>query len=183
MKKILLLFLIPLLLGVAAAQEKSEPEPQPAGMYRLDFVIKEMDGTKVVNSRNYSMVVDAPWGIGNTAHRTSANLRAGNRVPVSVGSKDAAFQYMDVGVTVAVTLVQKGSGALGFDMNVEVSSLAQPEGQSQMGMQSGGTPVVRSERSSVAGILTPGKELVVSSIDDPVSNRRFVVAVVPTKLM
>lgn len=177
MKKILLLFLIPLLLGAAAAQEKSEPASQPAGMYRLDFVIKEMDGAKVINSRNYSMVIDAPV----EHQRSNANLRAGNRVPVSMG-KDG-FQYMDVGVNIGCSLSQRAAGALAFDMNIEVSSLAQPEGQSQMGMQSGGTPVVRSERSSVAGILTPGKELVVSSIDDPVSNRRFVVAVVPTKLL
>ncbi|HEU5453106.1 MAG TPA: hypothetical protein VFU76_14020 [Terriglobales bacterium] len=176
MKKLLLLFLIPLLLGVAAAQEKP-PVSDSGGMYRLDFVIKEMDGAKVINSRNYSMLIEAPWSITGTAHRTNADLRAGNRVPVSMG-KDG-FQYMDVGINIGVGLAQRTPTLVTFDMNIEVSSLTQPEGT----QPSAGPPVVRSERSTVAGILTPGKELVVSSIDDPVSNRRFVVAVVPTKLM
>jgi hypothetical protein len=184
MKKTLLLFLTLLLLGAAVAQDKPQAPSDtaaPIGMYRLDFVIRELDGTKVVNSRNYSMLLEAP----GPRSRTNADLRAGNRVPVNVGSKEASqVQYMDVGVTINASLSSRAGGAIVFGVSTEISSLALPEGAPANGMTyASSTPVVRSSRSSAEGILTPGKELVVSSIDDPVSNRKFVIAMLPTKLM
>lgn len=160
----------------AHAQEGSAPTaPGAAGMYRLDFVLKEWDGSKTINSRNYSMVVEAPTGPG----RTSGDLRAGTRVPVAIGSGGASpqFQYMDVGVNINCNLRSHGDSVV-FNMSTEISSLAVREGATELPAQ----PMVRSSKASVAGVLTNGRPLLLSSVDDPASSRRFTIEVTPTKL-
>lgn len=180
MKKTLLLFpVVLLLLGVAAAQEKAAPQDAgPAGMYRLDFVIREMDGTKVINTRNYSMLVQTP-----TAHLrvTDSDVRAGTKVPVSVGTKDGQtqIQYTDVGVYIRASLTFRDDGPLVLGVATQISSLAMPE----PGAQAPPQPIIRTANSNGTGVLVPGKALLVSSVDDPASNHKFTVEVMSTKLM
>ena len=181
MKKTLLLFpVVLLLLGVAAAQEKAAA-PQdagPAGMYRLDFVIREMDGTKVINTRNYSMLVQTP-----TAHLrvTESDVRAGTKVPVSVGVKDAQtqVQYTDIGIYIRASLTYRDDGPLVVGVTTQISSLAMPE----PGAQAPSQPIIRTANSNGTGVLVPGKALLVSSVDDPASNHKFTVEVMSTKLI
>ena len=53
---------------------------EPTKFYKMEFVVKEVEGTKVVNSRAYFMTVpvEAP---GQTSQ--SGSIRTGSRVPVT----------------------------------------------------------------------------------------------------
>ncbi len=74
----------------AGGENKTPVSVRAVRPYHLDFVIKEMEGGKKVNSRHYSTNLNA--GEANT-------IKIGTRVPLITG-KDAfpeQFQYMDVG--------------------------------------------------------------------------------------
>lgn len=170
------LFLITFTLLVAAAAVGQENKLRndfgwARAPYRLDFVIREMDDGKVVNSRNYSMIMTSTDERG----RTMGEVRAGSRIPVNVGDK--GIQYVDVGVNINSRLYVLDSGALLLDSSIEVSSLATPEGAGQ-----GANPIIRQFRSNTTGEMTVGKASQISLLDDPVSKRRFQIEVTATKL-
>src|SRR6267142_1157619 len=66
----------------AAAADKAE---KPVHAYRLDFAVKELEGAKIVNTRQYSMNLQAD---------DANEIKIGTRVPVETGQ--GQFQYMDV---------------------------------------------------------------------------------------
>ena len=66
--------------------------PEHLKYFHLDFVVKELDGGKVVNARHYSTRTD-------TEDR-SLRCAAATRLPVQVGDSgpDGQFTYVEVGV-------------------------------------------------------------------------------------
>src|SRR3954471_24624026 len=69
---------------------------EPTKFYKLEFVVKEVEGAKVVNSRAYFMTVpvEAPGQNGG-----GGSIRTGSRVPVPASS-GSGFNYIDVGVNI-----------------------------------------------------------------------------------
>lgn len=170
----LLLITFTLLVAAAAVGQQNKPAARndfswAHAPYRLDYVIREMDDGKVVNSRNYSMVMTSTDERG----RGLGDMRAGSRIPVNVGDK--GIQYVDVGVNINSRLYVLDSGALLLDNNTEISTLATPEGQ-------GANPIIRQIRSSTTSEVIVGKASQIALLDDPVSKRRFQIEVTPTKL-
>jgi hypothetical protein len=168
-----LLFTFTLLVAAAAVSQEIKPPRNDFGWarapYRLDFVIREMDDGKVVNSRNYSMIMTSTDERG----RTMGDLRAGSRIPVNIGDK--GIQYVDVGVNISSRLYVLESGALLLENSTEISTLATPEGQ-------GANPIIRQIRSNTIGEVNVGKASQIALLDDPVSKRRFQIEVTATKL-
>src|SRR5205807_7489465 len=102
-----------------AAQEENKPIPEapaaknehraptgasavPDGLaaihpYRVDFLITELDEAKKVNSRHYSMLLNA----GNWNQ-----IKIGTRVPVS--PTQGSFQYIDLGTSINCKLIESG---------------------------------------------------------------------------
>jgi hypothetical protein len=158
--------------------------------YRLDFVIKEMEGGKKINSRHYSTDINA--GEADT-------IKIGTRVPIVTGGKDAfpeQWQYMDVGTTIHCRLFDRGDDLV-IDVHTEVSDFAIP-GQIGSPMAAGGGasagasaspavaaalhPVVRQMVLDGVTLLVTDKPMTIASVDDPNSNREFQLEVTATKL-
>jgi hypothetical protein len=120
---------IPALLAVTmAAGTAFGDDAVPAKSYKFEFVIKEVEGTKVLNSRAYSMVA-------STGNRS--NIRVGSRVPFA--SKQGAsteVQLINVGVGIDVNAVKEIADRLSFNIGIDISSVAE-NGSSQS------TPVIR----------------------------------------
>jgi hypothetical protein len=145
--------------------------------YRLDFVIKEVDDGKVINSRSYSMIVEASdrlgWGKGV--------VKSGNRVPVATGSKDGntQIQYIDLGANIDATLSALENGGLILNSSIEISAVAANEPQSAQSLPD---PVIRQMRAEVSSEVFPGKANQIAALDDVASKHRFIIEVTPTKL-
>ncbi|MBZ5629892.1 MAG: hypothetical protein LAO06_13615 [Acidobacteriia bacterium] len=183
MRKLFVVCLMLLLGFTAVAQERQEKkEERPPDVmaqwdwakapYRLNFVIKELDDSKLINTRTYSMVLDSSAQGGP---QTTGEIKAGSRVPL-IGEK--GITYMDVGVNLWARLTVKQSGSLILAYNTEVSSLAAPD----MARNDGPGPLVRSMRSTTTCEVPIGKPVVLNELDDPISKHRFQLEVTVNKV-
>src|ERR1700693_5426386 len=69
----------------AAAAEREKP----VHAYRLDFSVNELEDGKKINTRQYSLNLNAD---------DANEIKIGTRVPVEAGHEQ--FQYMDVGTSI-----------------------------------------------------------------------------------
>jgi type II secretory pathway component GspD/PulD (secretin) len=143
---------------------------RPKKTYRLTYKITEMDEGKRVGLQRFAMVVV-------TGQRTV--LKQGSKVPVATGSYEAGsssaqtqFTYLDVGLNFDATLDEFANGVR-LRSKVEQSSIA--EEKSGVGAQD---PIVRQTVMEGTSFLTPGKPLVLGSLDIPGSTRHLDVEVV-----
>lgn len=178
-----------MLLAVLAAaqeskQEKKDEKPfDPIAQwdwarapYRLNFVLKESDDGKLINTRSYSMVLDSGAQRGQGYPQpSSGEIKAGSRVPLN-GEK--GITYMDVGVNLWARLAVMQSGGLILSNNTEISSLAAPD----MARSEGPGPMVRSMRSSTTCEVPVGKPFVLNELDDPISKHHFQLEVTVNKV-
>lgn len=170
-KRICLLAVLALGAMAVAQEAKNSPSPPRTGSYRLDFTVKELEDSKVLNTRNYSMLLMA-----DTPGRDYfGDLRAGTRVPIST---EKGTTYMDVGVSFRGRLTESEDNTALLNMSFEISSLALPEGATSPGVN----PLVRQMRSNFSTVLSLGKPMLLTSVDDPNSKHRFQVEVTAAKL-
>jgi type II secretory pathway component GspD/PulD (secretin) len=146
---------------------------RPKKTYRLTYTVSEVDGTKFVDTQHYTMVV---------VSGQQTQLKQGSKVPIATGSYNAVattgehaapagvqtqFTYVDIGMNFAVTLDDFANGVR-LNTNVEQSSVA---GQSTI---SGVVePVIRVTSLKTAAFLTPGKPIMLGSVDIPGTARRL----------
>ena len=136
--------------GIAAAQATAE-------FYRLDFTLKELEGGKIVNSRNYQMMVKADENSNFTS-----SIRSGGKVPFG-------GNYIDVGVNIDVKRVAHiTKDELALDVVSEVSGSVEPgDGQ----VRQSGPPIVRQSRWNSTVLVTLRKPQTIFSSDDATSKR------------
>jgi hypothetical protein len=183
MKRAFYVVLLSLMIASTAAaqdkpsQEKPSPEvgalrppERPLSYYKLEFILREMQDGKVLNSRTYLMTVE------NTDR---AEAKTGARVPVSLGGSGTPgpIQYMDVGVNITCRVNGRDDYA-SLRTTIEISSFALPEQATVPGTQ----PVVRSMRTDMAAVVPVNKQTVIGAIDDVNSTKRYEIAVTATKM-
>ncbi len=120
--------------------------------YKLDFVVKEVDGGKVVNSRAYSMIAST-----DASHGGSMRTNSVMQVPTPAGGT----QRVDVGVNIDCSRVQELADGLAMSLSAEVNSLQQ-EG-------TGTSPVIRRNNWSSGVVVPLGKPTTVFSSEDATS--------------
>lgn len=183
MRKFVSIILTLLVATAVLAQDKPENKPASNDFtwarapYRLDFTIKEMEDSKVVNTRTYSMAMQSAEQRG----RSDGEVKTGSRVPIATtNSKDGgnSIQYLDVGISISAQLYVMQNSNLLLSSNVSISTLA--GGPDSVG--AGGAPIIRQVRSSTTSEVTAAKANQIASLDDPISQHRFVIEVTPTKL-
>jgi hypothetical protein len=154
---------IPALLAVTlAAGTAFCDDAGPAKSYKFEFVIKEVEGTKVLNSRAYSMVTS----VGNRS-----NIRVGSKVPFA--SKQGVATQVEqiyVGVGIDVNSVKEIADRLSFSLGVDVSSVAE-NGASQA------SPVIRQNTWNSTVSVPFKKPTVVFTSDTEDAKRRMQVEV------
>jgi hypothetical protein len=139
---------------------------KPVEAYRLDFSVNELEDGKKINTRQYSMNLNA-----NDANE----IKIGTRIPVE--PKAGEFQYIDVGTNIWSRLGVH-NGQLELAVRADISNFAIPEQAS--GHES--RPVIRQLQIKASTVALLGKPMVVGSLDDPNSKRQFQVEVTVTKL-
>jgi hypothetical protein len=184
---LLLCFILPwvslrasgLLAQVAKETPSSEPPAaSPTAVYRVEYVVREIEKGKPVNGRTY--VLMAHSDLKGKAEK--AAVRVGSRVPIATGTPKsdgvlaAQYQYYDVGMNIDCRLWDTDKGLI-VDTNLEMNSVANSEMSSTPS-----TPVIRRLHLEDDTLVVPGKPAVVGSIDDVTADRRYEVEVTATKV-
>lgn len=156
--------------AIAHAQEssasKAASEAEKAiNAYRLDFSVNEIEDGKKMNTRQYSMNLNA---------EDANEIKIGTRVPVE--AKQGEFQYLDVGTNIWSRIGERSNG-LALSVRAEISNFAMPDQQTQTAR-----PVLRQLSIKASTVAQLGKPMIVGSVDDPNSKRQFQLEVTVTKL-
>lgn len=151
------------MVGMGLAQG-DKPVEQPAGYYRLDFVVKEVEGSKVVNSRAYSTTIA-------TDHGARTSIRTGSRVPLP--GKEGTVSYMDLGISFDGSLAKLIGSEFAVNISADISSVAEP---------SSTPPVIRNNRWSGDVLVALRKPTMVFSSDDAMSKRQMQVELTATPI-
>lgn len=177
------LFILALLMATPAIQAQQQPEPpvkdelttkprltapsplrkdKPEGFYRLDFVIREMDGEKVVDTRNYSMWVQVEM---------QKTVKAVSEVRVPAGNTSS---IKTIGIRISC-YVSETESLPWISMDASITDMMPPE-------KAGEPPIFRNISMESMALLSPGKSATVSKVEDPITKHRFQVDVTGTKL-
>ena len=171
-------------LSAAHAQEaKEKPSGEPAAavslVYRVEYVVREIEKGKPVNTRSDVLMAKAGRG-GVPGER--ASFRVGSRVPILIGSApkpegaSTQVQYEDVGMNIDCWVKEVDQG-LSVRTNLAMTSVASSEMSSVPS-----TPVIRRLHIEDDTLAMPGKPGIVGSIDDVTTDRRYEVEVTATKV-
>jgi hypothetical protein len=152
-----------------AQEVKAQQSASPRTPWKFELIVSEIEGGKVINARNYSMLL-----LSGRAN----NIRAGNQVPiVTTVNNTATTQYMIFGLKIDCHVEETSpDGRTWASVAFEVSSLAAD------GQNIGGNPVFRLVSGSSYFVVVPGKKEVVITADDINTNRQYQVAVIATRL-
>lgn len=149
------------------AEEKAATTEKPVHAYRLDFSVKELEDGKVINTRQYSMNLQAD---------DANEIKIGTRVPVETG-EGHQFQYVDVGTNIWCRIGERSDG-IPLSVRSEISNFAIPD-------QSTGHeahPLIRQFQIKASTLAQLGKPMIVGSVEDPNSKRQFQLEVTVNKL-
>jgi hypothetical protein len=150
-------------------------DDEPAKFYKLDFVVKEVEGAKVLNARTYSVLVS---GVVVTHGREmalgSCSIRTGSKIPYSTGKEST---YLDVGVSIDCKAVKEAPGGLTMRVDADVSSVAQ---ESTTPTNLG--PVVRQNKWESNVIVPLKKPTLIFSSDDLTSKHQMQVELTATPI-
>src|SRR6185503_19613327 len=152
MKTCLYMSLAILLLATAIPSFGQEDRPQEPSFYKVDFVVKEVEGAKTVNARAYSSII-------SQNDRTS--IRTGNRVPTPNSAGTPGFQYLEVGVNIDCSLTKELSDRVVLNLNVDISSNATADAALP--------PVLRQNKWTSTVVVPLRKATTIFSSDDPSS--------------
>jgi type II secretory pathway component GspD/PulD (secretin) len=156
---------------LAQAQKIINDLDRAKSTYRLTYTFTEIDGGKRVGTQHYSMIVIA-------GQRTV--MKQGNKVPIATGSfsekgsseAQTQFTYLDVGMNFDATLDPYANGAR---LRTKVEQLGVAEQVSGVGLQD---PIIRQSQLEGTAFLTPGKPVILGSMDVPGSTRHLDIEVV-----
>lgn len=148
--------------GISFAQEPEAAKgPEVSKFYKLEFVVKEVEAGKVLNTRAYSMTVEA------NATGAASSIRTGTKVPYSSGANQ--WNYADVGVNIDCRSVRQAQRDLSLSVSAEISSVQTETGASETSMR----PIIRQNRWSSSVIVPLSRPTVLFSSDDPASKRQM----------
>ena len=149
--------------GISFAQEPEAPKgPELSKFYKLEFVVKEVEAGKVLNTRAYSMTVEA-----NATGGRASSIRTGTKVPYSSGANQ--WNYADVGVNIDCSSVRQAQRDLSLSVSADISSVQTEAGASETSMR----PIIRQNRWSSSVIVPLARPTVLFSSDDPASKRQM----------
>jgi hypothetical protein len=139
-------------------------DAEPPKFYKLEFVVKELQGNKILNARTYLAAASS----GNQM----SEIRAGSKLPyISKQGVTTEYQQIDVGVNIDVHQVKEIDNRLSFSIMVEISSLAEgPSGATDH-------PVVRQNKWSSTVTVPLRKSTLLFSSDNVDSKSQMEVEV------
>ncbi len=155
----------------ARAQESSgatkgteQERSKPAEAYRLDFSINELEDGKKINTRQYSLNLNA---------NDDNEIRIAMHIPVEV--KEGEIQNLDVSTSIWSRL-RKYNDQLELSVRSTITNFATPD------QAHDSRPVLRELKINASTLVLLGKPMMLGSVDDPNSKRQFQLEVTVTKL-
>jgi type II secretory pathway component GspD/PulD (secretin) len=150
---------------IALAEKLINDLDKPKRTYRLTYTLIDLDGTKRLGDQHYSMVLV-------TGQRTI--LKQGNRVPIITGtdfknpnSPQTQYTYLDIGMNFDAT-IDDAPNSLRLKAKVEESSVV--DNSSGALPQE---PLIRQSLFEGSAVLTPGKPIILGSLDITGTTRRI----------
>ena len=140
-----------------AGQSRNE-----ASVFKLELTIKDGTEAAAKAGRRYTLLMN---------NGEKSRFRLGNKVPVT--GANGGTTYVDVGVDIDATVWEQ-NGTFSLRAEIEVSS---PNKQESMQV-----PVIGQMRVTVSTTLVLGKTTQVAAVDDPVTQRKFEVDALVTKV-
>ena len=135
-----------LMAGIGLAESAEPPK-----FYKLDFVVKEIEGGRMVTSRAYSMLV---------ATDSTGSLRAGSKVPISTTGDGSPASFIDVGTNFDCKSIKElPQHDLSLFLIAEISSTVHDSAAPNH-------PVIRQNKWSSSVIVPMKKASVIFSSDD-----------------
>lgn len=152
--------------GAGFAQTPEAPKTaEPSRFYKLEFVVKEVEGGKVLNARSYSTQVAADA-------RDGAAIRAGTKMPIPMDGPNRQFTYTDLGVNIDCRNIRDSPREISLFVSAQISSLpSESATPAQAGAQLAIT--VRQNSWSSLVVVPFSKPTVLFSSDDLTSKRQF----------
>jgi hypothetical protein len=143
--------------------------------YHLVFVVKEMEGGKVINSREYGMSIGT---LENFMNNNQRSIRTGTKVPVE--SEQGKATYIDVGVNIDCRSVMEVGGRLAMDVSADISSIGSPKMEGSGGAR--GMPMILANRWNSQVLVVLGKPTVLFSSDEVTSKRTLKLELTATEI-
>ncbi|HZU28064.1 MAG TPA: hypothetical protein VFA04_21215 [Bryobacteraceae bacterium] len=161
--------MIKALLFATLAVSAIAQDAAPAKFYKLDFVVREVEGGHVLNARQYSTVVI-------TGEKTpTAVIQTGSKVPFQ--SSPSSIQYADVGVNIDCDRVLEQGSDLSLSVSADISSVPESISGSITA-----APVVRQNKWRSNVLVPIRKPSVVFTADDTSSRRQMQLEVTATPM-
>ena len=137
--------------------------------YQLTFVVREMQGERVVNTRSYYLTAEA---------QGTCMLRAGEKVPYNTGGGGTLTQYqqVDVGVGIDCGHFEVIGDKLSLRVSATVDSVAAGEQKNTE------HPIIRSNRWDATVLVPLRQPTVIFSSDDPFSTQKMQLQLTVTPL-
>ena len=152
-----ILFPILLTLATTCFAQDTKPKDEPAKFYRLDFVVKEVDGAKVLNSRAYRMQV-------KTGHAGNYSIRTGSKVPVK--QSEMSYSMIDIGTLIDCGNIQDQPDGLSLYLAADLKSV---QGEEETSAHS----IIRSNTWRSDVLVKLRKPTVLFSSDDASSKHQM----------
>jgi hypothetical protein len=128
--------------------------------YRLNFVVQEVEGDRVINSRSYTVIM---------SDSGQSFIRAGEKVPfTSTSGANAQWQQLDVGVNIDCRKLEITLGGVALDIKAEISSVVESHGANS---PPSSPPIIRNNQWESRAVLPVKQSSALFSSDDPASKR------------
>jgi type II secretory pathway component GspD/PulD (secretin) len=155
---------------IQLAQKLLADLDRPRKIYRLTYTITDSDSGKHIGTQHVALTVISG---GKT------QVKQGSKVPIVTGTYDAGtpaqnsqVRYQDVGLNIEASV---NGSANGVEVRTKIEQSSVAEEKSGMGPQD---PVVRQTVLEGTSTLSPGKPLLLGSLDVPGSTRHQEIEVV-----
>ena len=170
-------FQLLLIFGLVSAMVAQETPKHLQKIYKVVFLIYEVEDGKKINERTYTLPVST---IDGSPH--SSSMRVGTRVPVTTATSSGdktQWQYVDVGLNIDCDVTEQADKFI-VHGSVELSSFALPEQGTDP--RSGGNPVLRNIRQTFTTLVPPAKPTLATTMDDVNSKKRLQVEITATRI-
>lgn len=157
-------------------------QAQTTDVYKVELTMHDGTDASAKTGRHYTILIDS---------RGKGTFRIGNREPVATGSfqpgvggaginplVNTQWTYLDTGVNIDCRL-EPNEGRLQLGVDMDISTIVQRDkGNAAVPPN----PTIAQLKINFTAFVTGGKRTTVASIDDPVTNRKFDVEVLVTKV-
>ncbi len=135
--------------------------------YHLDFSVREVDGERTINNREYSMIL--------SNNGESSSIRAGAHVPVNTGG--GMWQEINVGVSIDCKAAREIANQFLANIRADITSMA--EG-TERGLEK---PITRNNSWQSEVVAPMRKPTLLFSSDDPVTKRKMQLVLTVTPVL